>query len=140
MPVHYQDALKQTRMNAVTAAVDSHATIDGYIEIGDGTPSPWAFGNRLVKINLEDPSFAAATTAGVINMNITGPATSLDGVATADGTARVARICDGADVVRISGLVVGTAIAANVEVALSATAVSTGQTVSLTAGTITHAS
>ncbi|PWT73994.1 MAG: hypothetical protein C5B60_07400 [Chloroflexi bacterium] len=139
MAVHYADTLKQARMQEVIDAVDDHATIEGYIEIGTGPATATSIGTSLVSIDLEDPSFAAPTTAGVINMHITAPKTGLDGIATGTGTAAVARICDGADAVVVWGLVVGTAIGPGVEIALSALAISSGQTVTLTAGTITHA-
>jgi hypothetical protein len=134
MPVSYNAALKQDRMNAITEHIDDAAT-EGYIEIT--TAADTTFATPLVTIDLQDPSFGTASAAGVITME--APAGGLSGVATATGTAAIARICDGDDVAVVTGLVVGTAIAPGVEIALSALAISSGQTVTLTAGTITHA-
>jgi hypothetical protein len=122
-------------MNAVTTAIDFDSPTPGYIEIGTG-PAP-ALGTLLVTITLEDPSFANATAAGAIVMAT--PPAGLSGLAVGTGTAQAARIRDGAGTDVVTGLVVGTAIAPGVEIALSALAISAGQTVTLTQGTITHA-
>lgn len=138
MPVVYNDELKRARLDAVTEAIDD-GTDEGYIEIGTGTVTPWAFTTKLVEIDLEDPSFAAATTvATTTSMALGTPAGGLSGIAVDNGTAAVARICDSDDNVVVSGLVVGTAIGPGVEIALSAVAISSGQTVTITQGTITH--
>ena len=139
----YSIHVKRDRMQVIIDAIDAHATVEGYLEIGDGDPGPtppWAFGNRLVKIDLEDPSFDDPTAPdAVINMHITPPATGLTGIASGGGTATVAQICDGAGNIIVSRLRVGTAIDVTHHVAITALAINIGQTVTCTAGKITHA-
>jgi hypothetical protein len=124
MAVNYNATLKSARMAAVIAAVDGGSGA-GTLEICTA-----AYASVLATITLADPSFTEA--AGVITM--AGVPRS-DSAADATGTAAVARIKDSTGTVVISGLTVG---AGSGDIQLSSTSISTGQTVSITAGTITH--
>lgn len=123
MAVNYSAALKSTRMQAVIAAID--AGVAGTLEICSA-----AFAAVLVTVPLLKPSFSEA--GGVITLlGVPRSDTSAD----ATGTAAVARIKDGAGNVIVNNLSVG---AGSGEIQLNSVAISAGQTVTLTAGTITH--
>jgi hypothetical protein len=124
MTVSYAAPLKDTRMNAVVTAIDAQ-TGAGTIEIGTA-----AMAAVLVVITLQKPSFTEA--AGVITM----AGAPKSGVASAGGTAAAARIKDGAGTIQISGLTVGTS---GSDINLNSTTISSGQTVTLSSATITHA-
>jgi hypothetical protein len=125
MAVNYAATLKSTRMQAVIAAIDAGAG-PGTIEICSA-----AFAAVLAAITLADPSFTEA--GGVITM---AGAPRSDASADATGTAAVARIKDSNGVVVVNNLTVGVGSG---EIQLNSTAISAGQTVSITSGTITHA-
>jgi hypothetical protein len=124
MAVNYATALKGTRMQAVLDAIDINAS-PAFLEICSA-----AYASVLATITLADPSFtrsgAVLTMAGVPKSD-----TSADNT----GTAAIARIKDGGGNVIVDGLTVGTS---GTDIVLSATALIAGQTVTLTAGTITH--
>ena len=124
MAVNYAAALKSTRMAAVITAIDVNAAA-ATIEIATAS-----FASVLVIVTLADPSFTES--GGVITM----AGAPKSGVATAAGTAAVARIKDGGGNVIVNNLTVGVGTG---DVQLNATAISIGQTVTLTSGTITHA-
>lgn len=126
MAVIYNAALKSARMDEVIDAIDANAS-PGTLEIGTG-PAP-AIGSVLVAINLVKPSFTES--GGVITM----ASVPRSGDATGTGTAAAAQIKDGGGAVVVSGLTVGTSGA---EVNLNSVAISSGQTVTLNSGTITH--
>jgi hypothetical protein len=121
MAVTYNAALKSARMREVIDAIDDD-TDPGELIITDGT-------NALVSITLAKPSFTES--GGVITM----AGAPRSGDATATGTASVARIEDGGGTTVVSGLTVGTTGA---EVNLNSVAISSGQTVTLNSGAITH--
>lgn len=128
MAVNYNAVLRDARMTAVITAIDADPTDPGELVIfaADGT-------TELVRIELVKPSFVEA--AGVITMQGTaGGARSGD--ATAGGVATTAKIESGAGAVVVGGLTVGTAAPA--EIIVNSTAISTGQTVTISTGTITH--
>ena len=124
MAVNYATTLKDTRMNAVITAIDANAAA-GYIEIGTA-----GMAATLVTITFSKPSFSEA--AGVITM-LGAPKS---GVAGATGTAAAARIKDGGGNIIVSGLTVGTS---GSDINLNSTSISSGQTVTLSSATITHA-
>lgn len=124
MAVNYVASLKTTRMAAVITAIDVSAPA-AYIEIGTA-----AMAATLVTITLGDPSFAES--AGVITMQ----GAPKSGVATGTGAAAAARIRNGAGADVVTGLTVGTS---GSDINLNSTSITTGQTVTLTSGTITHA-
>ena len=126
MAVTYSTAVKTARMSAVIAQIDAGAG-PGTLEIGTT-----AFGSVLAAITLADPSGTAA--AGVLTFDF-DPDIS-DTSANATGTAAEARIKDSNGTIVISGLTVGTSGA---DINLDSVSITTGQTVTLTTGTITHA-
>lgn len=126
MAVTYSTAVKTARMSAVIAQIDAGAG-PGTLEIGTT-----GFGSVLAAITLADPSGTAA--AGVLTFDF-DPDIS-DTSANATGTAAEARIKDSNGTIVISGLTVGTSGA---DINLDSASITTGQTVTLTTGAITHA-
>src|SRR5215475_10391692 len=122
MAVVYSNSLKDTRMNAVISAIDAGTA--GSIEIGTA-----GMGAVLVTIALAKPSFSEAS------QTITLLSTPRSGTASATNTAAAARIKDSSGNVIVSGLTVGVSGA---DLNLTSTAITSGQTVSITSGTITH--
>jgi hypothetical protein len=123
MSVSYAGTLKDTRMNAVITACDSNAS-PGTLEIGTA-----GMATVLVIITLAKPSWTEA--AGVITL----AGIPRSGVASTTGTAAAARFKDGGGGIQISGLTVGTS---GTDITLNNTAISSGQTVTINSGTITH--
>lgn len=128
MAVVYNTTLKNTRMDAVDTAANAGSG-DAKLEIG--TDSGSAYGSTLVSIDLNDPAFGAAS-GGVITLDNT-PEPS--GTAGATGTAAFARIRDSDDNDIVTGLTVGTG---SEDIVLDSVSISSGQTVTITSGTITH--
>lgn len=136
MSVNYLAAAKNNRLSvgllagAVTPSagqsVDSGAGF-GTLVIGTGALSGAT--GVLATIVLQKPSFSisggVATLLGV----------PLSVAASATGTAALAELRDSAGNVIISGLTVGTSAA---DIILNSVAISSGQTVQITSGTITH--
>jgi hypothetical protein len=134
MAVNYSATLKTNRMQLVadliaskTVVASSGAGSAGTIVIG--TSSLSGATGVLASFTL---SSTPGTVAGAV-LTISG--TPLTATATGTGTAALAEIRNNAGTVIVSGLTVGTSSA---DIIINATAVSTGQTVSLTSGTITH--
>ena len=88
-----------------------------------------AFAAVLVIITLSDPSFTES--GGVITM----AGVPKSGVAGNTGTAVIARIKDGGGTTKVNNLSVGTSAS---DINLNSTSITSGQTVTLTSGTITH--
>lgn len=126
MSVSYVAALQTTRMNAVVSAIDINAS-PAILEIGTA-----GMAATLVTITLADPSFTVAGTPAVATL----AGVPKSGTASGTGTAAAARIKDGGGNTIVSGLTVGTSAA---DIILNSTAITNGQTVTITAGTITHA-
>lgn len=126
MAVTYSTAAKTARMQAVIDQIDAGAGA-GTLEIGTT-----GMGTVLAVLTLADPSGTAS--AGVLTFDF-DPDIS-DTSANATGTAAEARIKDSNGTVIISGLTVGTS---GTDIVLDSTSITTGQTVTLTTGTITHA-
>jgi hypothetical protein len=124
MAVNYDTATKTARMAATILQIDANAS-PAKIEICTA-----AFASVLVTITLADPSFTESS--GVITM----AGVPKSGVASAAGTAAVARIKDGGGTTKVNNLTVGTSGA---EINLDSVTIAVGQTVTLTSGTITHA-
>jgi hypothetical protein len=103
--------------------IDANAS-PAYIEICTAS-----FATTLVAITLSDPSFTES--GGVITM----AGAPKSGVATNAGTAAVARIKDGGSTTKVNNLTCGTSGA---DINLNSTTISIGQTVTITAGSITH--
>jgi hypothetical protein len=123
--ISYNSALRSTRMRAVIAALDA-APIPGVIEIGTA-----GMAAVLVDIPLAKPSFNEAN--GTITMN----GVPRNGIAAATGTAINARLKDGNGAVVVSGLTIGT-VPGGVEIILNSLAVTAGQVITLSSGTISH--
>jgi hypothetical protein len=123
MAVNYAAATKTARMAATILQIDANAS-PAYIEICTAS-----FAATLVTITLSDPSFTES--GGVITM----AGAPKSGVATGAGTAAVARIKDGGGTTKVNNLTCGTSGA---DINLNSTTISIGQTVTITAGSITH--
>lgn len=124
MSVSYNAALQTTRMAAVIAAIDINAS-PAYLEICSA-----AYAATLATITLADPSFTVS--GGVITM---AGVPKSDTDADNSGTAAVARIKDGGGNIIVSGLTVGVGSG---EIQMNSVTITQHQTVTITAGTITH--
>ena len=125
MAVTYSSTVKDNRMTQVLNAIDGGAGA-GYIEIGTT-----GMASVLATIPLADPS--GTVSAGVLTFDF-DPDVS-DTSADNTGTAAEARIKDSNGNIIVSGLTVSTT-GANIN--LSSLSITTGDTVTLTTGTITH--
>lgn len=125
MAVTYTTAVKTARMQAVADQIDAGAS-PGKLKIRD------ASNVVLATLILADPCGTAAS--GVLTIDFS-PAIS-DTAADATGTAANAIITDSADTTVVSGLTVGTS---GTDIVIDNTSINIGQTVTVTAGTITHA-
>lgn len=124
MAVTYTTAVKSARMTAVVNEIDAGAGA-GKLKIRDGS------NNILATITLTDPS--GTVSNGVLTFDFDP---DISTTATGTGTAANAIITDSNDVTVISGLTVGTS---GTDIVLDSTSITSGQTVTITAGTITHA-
>jgi hypothetical protein len=124
MAVTYTAAAKTARMNAVIAEIDAGLAA-GKLKIRDSSNVV------LVTITLEDPCGSA--TNGVLTFDFDP---DISATAAASGTAHNAIVTDSDDTTVISGLTVGTT---GSDINLDSTSITSGQTVTITAGTITHA-
>jgi hypothetical protein len=123
MAITYAAGLKTTRMQAVRDAIDAGA--NGKLEIGTA-----GMAAVLATITLADP---ASSVSGAVLTLLGVP---LEVAASGTGTAAAARIRTSADADVITGLTVGTS---GTDIVLDSTSITSGQTVRITAGTITHA-
>jgi hypothetical protein len=123
MAVNYDAATKTARMVQTISQVDNNAS-PATLEICTA-----AYAAVLVVITLSKPSFTES--GGVITM----AGVPKSGVAGNSGTAVVARIKDGGGTVKVNNLSVGTSAS---DINLNSTSITSGQTVTLTSGTITH--
>lgn len=134
MAVNYLAALKTNRMQDVAdliaskiIAASTGAGSAGKLVIGTGALSGAT--GVLVTITLPNP---AASVAGAV-MTLLGVPLSAN--ASATGTAALAELRNTADAVIVGGLTVGTSAT---DIILNSTSITSGQSVSVTAGTITH--
>lgn len=123
MAVTYPTALKTTRMEAVLAAIDAGSA--GKLEIGTA-----GMAATLVTFTLVDP--AGSVSGAVLTLDFDP---DISGVASGTGTAAAARIRTSADADVVTGLTVGTS---GTDIILDSTSITTGQTVTILTGTITH--
>lgn len=126
MSIVYSTTVKNTRLQAVIDAVDAGA---GFGTLVIGTAALSGATGVLATIPLAKPS--ATKTGGVLT--ISGVPISAN--ATATGTAAKAELRDSTGAVIASGLTVGTSAS---DVIVVTTAITSGQPVTLTSGTITH--
>ena len=124
MAVTYETAVKTARMQAVVTQIDE-GTGAGKLKIRDGS------NNILATFTLADP---CGTVSGAMLTFDFDPNISV--TAGANGTATNAIITDSDDETKISGLTVGVGTG---DIQLDSTSITSGQTVTITAGTITHA-
>jgi hypothetical protein len=123
MAVDYRTTLKTTRMNAVLADIDSGAGA-GYIEICSA-----GYAAVLATITLADPCGTVTTDT----LTLTMPQSDVSADNT--GTAAVARIKESTGTTIVNNLTVGTS-GANIN--LNSLSITSGGTVTLTAGTLVH--
>jgi len=123
MAFAYTNTVKDDRLQAVIDNIDLGAGA-GKLEIGTA-----AMASTLVTITLADPS--ATKSAGVLTLS----GVTLSANASAAGTAVEARIRDSNNVDVVTGLTVGTAAT---DIIIDNDVIANGQTVNVTAGTITH--
>lgn len=124
MAVNYRASLKTSRMNAVLSDIDNNAAA-AKLQIWSA-----AFAAKLAEITLQKPSFSLA---GAV-LTLLGVPLS-DTSADATGTAALGRIVDGAGTTIVDNLSVGTT---GTDIILNSTSLTVGQTVTITAGTLTH--
>ena len=124
MAVTYSTGVKTARMSAVITEIDSGAGA-GKLVIRDSSNAV------LVTITLTDPCGTASS--GVLTFDFDP---DISATATGTGTAHNAIIANSSDVTMISGLTVGTS---GSDINLDNTSITTGQTVTITTASITHA-
>lgn len=134
MSVVYSNTVKDNRLNVANDALNSktYAAGTGAGSVGSlviGTSSLSGATGVLATIVLQNPAFTEAsqvlTLAGV----------PLSVAASATGTAAKAELRNNAGTVIVSGLSVGTSAT---DIILGTTTITSGGTVTITAGTITH--
>jgi hypothetical protein len=123
MTVVYSNTIKNNRMTQAELGIDNNAAAANLL-IGTA-----AMATTLVTIPLSKPSFTVSGNA----MTMAGVPHS--GTASATGTAAAAQINDGGGTAQVTGLTVGTS---GTDIVLNSTSITSGQTVTITAGTITH--
>lgn len=120
MAVIYAPDVRTDRMEVVRNAIDAAATA-GVIEIGTT-----GMGTVLATIELDDP---CGSVAGDV-LTLTAPQS--DPSAANSGTAAEAEIKDGDGNLVVEGLEIGT------DIIISSTTITAGDTVTMTAGSLTH--
>lgn len=129
MSVTYSTTAANARLAAGLTAAVSGQSVDGGSSFGTLVIGTAGMASVLATVTLQKPSFTiaskVATLAGV----------PLSATATGTGIAAAAQFVDSASNVIISGLTVGTSAT---DIILNSTSISSGQTVTVTAGTITH--
>lgn len=124
MAVTYSTATKTARMQAVINQIDGGASA-GKLVIRNSSNSP------LATLTLADPCGTASSAVLTFDFD-----PDISAAATDSGTAHNAIITDSDDVVIVSGLTVGTT---GSDINLDTTTITSGQTVTIVSGTITHA-
>jgi len=130
MAIAYSTALRNARLNQVTASVDAGSGA-GLLRIYDGTrPATGGTATTLLaELTFSDPSFGAAS-GGVL----TASAITQDAAANATGTATWFRVVDSAGTFVMDGDV-GTS---GSDLNLNSTSISTGVAVSITSFVLTE--
>ena len=128
MAVTYSTAVKNTRLDAVTAAIDA----------GTGSPSAGSLqigttgmGSVLAVIDFNSPTAAPAAAGGVLTFSMP----QSDTAANATGTAAEAIIVDSDGTSIVTGLTVGVSAS---DIILDSVSLTAGQTVTINSATITH--
>lgn len=125
MPLNYSTAVKNARMATTVAEIGS----GGQLVIGDNTLNG-AVG-VLARVPFDDPAFTVA--GGVMTVNNPPRTVNAEGT----GVASKVEIRTAANVVIADGLTIGLP-ASGEDVIINALEISTGQTVQITIGSITH--
>jgi hypothetical protein len=125
MSVVYNVTLKNTRMTAVVTAIDNGGA--GSLLFGDVT--------SFVGIHLLAIMIFSATCGTVSGGVLTFAVPLVEASAPYSGTATQAEVEDGVGHVVISGLTVGTSAS---DINLSSTSIVAGQSVTITAASVTH--
>jgi hypothetical protein len=123
MAVNYSTAVKNTRMTAVRDAIDGGAG-PGTLEI-----CTTGYTTVLATVTLDDP--CGSVSSGVLTFS----ALPISTTASNNGAAALARFKDSTGAVVCDGLTVGTS---GTNVIVSTTTFTSGQSVDLTAATLTH--
>lgn len=131
MAVNYRDFVKADRMDAVLAALDRAAS-PARLVIGTSAFTPGTSTGILVAIIFNQPCGAVTDWT----LNFTGLPKL--GTAIGTGTAANAELRDGDGAIIVSGLTVGVA-GSGANIIINSTAISSGQTVEVTAASIVHA-
>ena len=126
MAVTYSAAVKTLRMQAVADAIDAGVS-SGTLEIGTA-----GMAAVLAVFQLVEPCGTVSGAVLTLDFDPDISDTSADGT----GAAAAAQIKDGDGVAVITGLTVGTS---GTDIILDSTSITAGQTVTLTAGALTHA-
>jgi hypothetical protein len=128
MAVTYSTAVKNSRLDVVTTAIDagSGSPSAGSLQIGTA-----AMATVLAVVNFNGPTAAPPAAGGVLTFSM--PQSDIE--ANATGTAAAARIrdADGTDIV--TDLTVGTS---GTDIILDSVSITEGQTVTINSATITH--
>jgi len=135
MSVVYASSLKTNRLNLVLNAIgtatsptiSTTGTAAGTLVIGTSALS----GATGVLATLPLNTTPGTVSGSTLTLNASG----VSATASATGTAYLAEIRNNAGTTIVSGLVVGTS---GTDITISSTSITSGQTVSLTSGTITH--
>lgn len=125
MPVQYPTAVKAARMTAVRDAIDGGGG-PGYIEIGTS-------GMAVVLATVPLSAVSGTVSGGVLTLDLPKSDPSAAGGA---NLAEVARIRNSAGVDIVTGLTVGITGA---DIDIDNTSIKAGQVVTVSSGTITHA-
>jgi hypothetical protein len=134
MAVVYSNTVKDNRLNVVNDAVNSKTYVvgSGAGSVGSlviGTSALSGATGVLATIALQNPAFTE--TAQVLTL----AGVPLSVAASASGTAAKAEVRNNAGTVIVSGLTVGTSAS---DIILGTTTITSGGTVTITSGTITH--
>jgi len=127
MAINYSTAVKTARMAAVIAQIDAGSG-PGTLEI-----CTTAYGTVLATLTLADPCGTAS--GGVLTFDFDP---DISATATATGTAAIARIKDSTGTVCVDGLTT-TLSGGGGDIILDSLSITSGQTVTVTTGTFTHA-
>lgn len=122
----YSTTLKNTRMDAITTAIGTSGRMRFYPTGGGATTCS---GTIIADLALSSTA-AAAAASGVLTFNTITSAT-----ATSSATAICATLTTSGGTVVVDGLTVGTSAT---NVVLGSNVISSGQTISVTAATLTH--
>jgi hypothetical protein len=134
MSVVYSTTLKNNRMQLVADLIAGKTAASS---VGSATAGTLVIGtSALSGATGVLASFTLGTTPGTVSSGVlTISGTPLTATASGTGTAAKAELRDNGGNVIVSGLTVGTSAS---DIIINATAISSGQSVTLSSGTITH--